>query len=268
MAKQTKVVTRRKKFLEVEIPITKTKFELVGNSIEELENKTIKLDLTRDLRGKSIEAVVKISIEDKKAIANPIKIKLMPYFIKRMIRKRISYVEDSLEIPSQESLLSVKPFLITRKRVSRAVRKTIRNKAKNWLEDYISQKTDKEIFNEILTNKLQKPLSLHLKKTYPLSLCEIRVLGIKRPLEPEEVPKKLKKEEMPEIIKEEPEVIDQLKEIEDEKIKKAKEEIEETQEKAIKKEETEKQETEEEVKETKKTLKTKKTKSDQEEEKK
>ena len=35
---------------------------------------------------------------------------------------------------------------------------------------------------------MQKPLSLVLKKTYPLSLCEVRVLAIKRPLEKEEVP--------------------------------------------------------------------------------
>jgi ribosomal protein S3AE len=242
MAKQTKVLTRRRKFMEVEIPITRTKFELVGNSPEEIENKTIKLDLTRDLRGKSMEAVVKIVIENNKPIAHPIKIKLMPYFIRRMIRKRISYVEESFEAPSQESMLTVKPFLITRKKVSRAVRKTIRNKAKNWLEDYISQKTDQEIFNEILTNKLQKPLSLHLKKTYPLSLCEIRVLEIKRPLEKEEVPKKVKKKEVEQAtqkVEEKEEVIDQMKELEQEKIKKAQEEIKKTQEQAIEKEEEE-----------------------------
>jgi len=240
MVKQTKVITKRRKFIEVEIPSTKTKFELIGTSPEEINNKTIKLDLTRDLRGKSMEAVVKIEIKEDKPTAHPIKIKLMPYFIKRMIRKRISYIEDSFETPSQNSMLLVKPFLITRKRVSRAVRKTLRNKAKNWLEDYISQKTDKEIFTEILANKIQKPLSLHLKKTYPLSLCEIRVLEIKHPLKPEEVPKKIKKNEIEEQIttqtEDKEEIIDQLKEIEEEKIKQAEKEIKETQEKASKKE--------------------------------
>ncbi|MFH1358480.1 MAG: hypothetical protein ABIH37_01175 [archaeon] len=243
MAKETKVITRRRKFIEVEIPSTRAKIELVGTTPEDLKDKTIKLDLTRDLRGKSMEAVVKVFIEKEKAVAHPIKIRLMPYFIRRMIRKRISYVEDSFETPSQESMLRIKPFLITRKRVSRVVRKTLRNKAKNWLEDYISQKKDKELFDEILTNRLQKQLSIHLKKTYPLSLCEIRVLEIKRPLKSKEIPKKIKKiiSKEDEIKKQaetiqEPEVIDQLKEIEDEKIKKAQEEIKKTQEKAAKKE--------------------------------
>ena len=272
MAKQTKVITRRRKFIEVEIPITNSKFELVATSPEELENKTIKLDLTRDLRGKSTEAVVKIEIEKNKPIAHPIKIKLMPYFIKRMIRKRISYIEDSFETPSQNSILLIKPFLITRKRVSRVVRKTLRNKAKNWLEDYISQKTDKEILTEILTNKLQKPLSLHLKKTYPLSLCEIRILEIKRPLKPEEVPEKIKEEEIEEQtikeIEDKEEIIDQLKEIEEEKIKQAEKEIKKTQEKATKKEKEESNSEEDVSKQPSdildKDLKAKKTKSKEE----
>ena len=267
MAQQTKVVIRRKKFQDVEIPIINSKIELLGNSPEEVKDKTIKLDLTRQLKGKSVEITVKTNLVDKKLIANPIKINLLPYFIRRMIRKKISYVEDSFETPSQENLVLVKPFLITRKKVSRAVRKTLRNKTKNWLEDYISQKTNQELFSDILFNKLQKSLSLVLKKTYPLSLCEIRILEIKRPLEKNEIPKIIKKKE--ELIKKSDEgFIDQMKEIEEEKIKKAQEDIKKTQKKASELEVKEKTEETEEVKELTKGIKkesakkTKKTKKE------
>ncbi len=254
--KETKLISRRRKFVKVEIPIIRTEIELVEAPLSQIEGKNIKLDLTRQLKGKSIEASVKIVSENGKLVAHPYKIKLMPYFIRRMIRKRISYVEDSFQAPSQESMLIIKPFLITRKRASRAVRKTIRNKCKNWIEDYVAERTDKEIFNEILLNKMQKPLSLVLKKTYPLSLCEIRILEIKRPLRKEEVPKVEKKKVKTETI----EVLDQLKEIEDEKIKKAEEEIKETQHKA---EEIEKEEELE--KKEEKPKKTRKKKEDTEE---
>jgi ribosomal protein S3AE len=246
--KQTKVLTKRKKFIKVDVPLAKTELELVGNTIEDVKDRTIKLDLTRQLRGKGVEATVKIKIEDDKPIAHPIKIKLMPYFIRRMIRKRISYVEDSFETPSQESMIKIKPFIITRKKVSKAVRRTIRNQAKNWLEDYIKERTDLEIFNEILSNILQKPLSLRLKKTYPLYLCEIRIFEIKRPLKPEEVPK-IEKKKIIETQKpaEESEQLDQMAEIEEElkaqKVKEAEEEIKKTQEKAESKEEKVKKET-------------------------
>ncbi|MBD3252411.1 hypothetical protein GF386_01640 [Candidatus Pacearchaeota archaeon] len=230
MVKQTKVLTRRKKFIKVNIPFIKQEIELLGISPKDVENKTIKLDLTRQLKGKSIEATVKVKIENEKPVTHPVKLRLMPYFIRRMIRKRVSYVEDSFETPSQESLLKVKPFFITRKRVSRAVRKTLRNKAKNWIEDYLRTKKDEEIFNEIVTNKIQKPLSLNLKKTYPLSLCEIKVLEIKIPLKPEEIPK----EEIQEPEKKS-ELKDELEKIENQKIKEAEQDIKETQKKALEK---------------------------------
>ena len=244
---KTKVMARRRKFITVDIPFTKTKMDLVANSVEELQGKTIQLDLTRQLRGKSLEATFKIKIKDDKATTYPIKLKLLPYFIRRMIRKRISYVEDSFETPSQESMIKLKPFIITRKKVSRVVRKTIRNQTRNWLEDYIAEKKDNELFSEILANKLQKPLSLRLKKTYPLSLCEIRMIEIKRPLEANEIPKIEKREKKIKINKESESSAQEKTQIEDieEEIKKqeiedAEKEIKKTQEKATELEKKEK----------------------------
>jgi ribosomal protein S3AE len=67
-------------------------------------------------------------------------------------------------------------------KVSRAIRRTLRNSAKNWIIDYLKTKTASEVFEEILSNQFQKPLSLKLKKTYPLAICEIRVFEIKKSL--------------------------------------------------------------------------------------
>ena len=249
MAQTAKVLTKKKKFFSVDIPLIDSEIELAGNTIEELNNRTIKLDLTRQLRGKSVEAVLKVKTQKNSAVAYPIKMVLMPYFIRRMIRKRISYVEDSFNAPTQESLVKIKPFLITRNKVSRAVRKTLRNLTKNWIEDYLAERKDEEIFDDLLTNRLQKPLSLKLKKTYPLSLCEIRILEIIRPLQQSEVPKQKKSdisiseesENLQGIDKKKglkiEEGLDQFAEIEEEKIRKAEKEIKETQEKASKAEE-------------------------------
>ena len=230
--KTDKQLVKRRKFIDVDVPVIRSKIELIGESPKELENRTINLDMTRQLKGKSVELVLRIKLINEKPVASPFKIKLMPYFIRRMIRKRISYVEDSFQTPSQESMLIIKPFLITKRRVSRAIRKTLRNKAKNFIEDYTAERKDEEIFSEILSNRMQRSLSLVMKKTYPLSLCEIRILEIVRPLKEDEIPKIKPKEKRKEKIQEEGEFIDQMKEIEDERIKKAEKEIKETQEKA------------------------------------
>jgi ribosomal protein S3AE len=96
-----------------------------------------------------------------------------------MLRKSISYVEDSFHTQTKESDIIIKPFLITRKTVSRTIRKTLRNSARNWIMDYTKTKNDDELFEDILNGKMQKDLSIKLKKIYPLALCEIRILEIK-----------------------------------------------------------------------------------------
>jgi ribosomal protein S3AE len=104
----------------------------------------------------------------------------MPYFLKRMVRKGTNYVEDSFSAKCEDAQMRIKPFLVTRRKVSRKVRKALRDKAREEIIDYIKNKKSAELFDEIAKNTLQKPLSIKLKKIYPLSLCEIRVLKVER----------------------------------------------------------------------------------------
>lgn len=193
MAKEKK----RKKFFDVEIPLIGKETHLQAYNINELEGKTIKYDLTRFLKGKSTLIKLKVKIEGEKAVAYPIETKLMPYFIKRMVRKGTNYVEDSFSTKCKNAQLRIKPFLITRRKVSRAVRKALRNKAKEELIEYVKDKDTEILFDDILKNQIQKPLSLKLKKIYPLSLCEIRIFKIEKEFENKEkkTPKKSVKKE-------------------------------------------------------------------------
>jgi ribosomal protein S3AE len=170
---------KKKKFWNVEMPIIKKETQLYALNIEELENKIIKYDLTRILKGKCILMDLKVSVKDKKATAKPLKLKLLPSFLKRMIRKNTNYIEDSILTSSKKDDILVKPFLITRRKVSKKVRKALGEKAREEIIEYCKKTDTDSIFNDILKNKLQKDLSLKLKKIYPLSLCEIRILQIK-----------------------------------------------------------------------------------------
>jgi ribosomal protein S3AE len=124
-----------------------------------------------------------------------------------MARKGTNYVEDSFSTNCTNAQLRIKPFLVTRKKVSRAVRKALRQKAKEELITYCADKDSETIIEDIIKNKLQKQLSLILKKIYPLSSCEIRAIKIEKELEVAEVPatkkKKSKKTESEEEKKEE-----------------------------------------------------------------
>jgi len=170
----------KKKFFEVEIPLIRQKIKLIAYEISQLNNRTVKLDLTRMLRGQNIEALIKIKVEDEKAVGKIKKLSVLGFFIRRMMRKSISYIEDSFSAECSDSILRLKPFLITRKKVTRAVRTALRNEANRYLKEYARDKPAEEIFSDIINSKLQRALSLKLKKIYPLALCEIREIRIEK----------------------------------------------------------------------------------------
>ncbi len=198
------IAKRKKKFFEVEIPLLNRQTQLIAYELKELDGRYIKYDLTRLLRGKNMTLQLKVGVNGEKAVAKPREIRLLPYFLRRMVRKGTNYVEDSFSTECKDFQIRIKPFLITRKKVSRAVRKALREKAREEIEKYAKSKRVEELFEEILKNQLQKPLSLKLKKIYPLSLCEIRVLKVEKEIGgKKEEPEKEKAEEKNSAVKEE-----------------------------------------------------------------
>lgn len=165
----------KKKFVDVEIPILQETMQVLGDN-ETLPGRTIKLDLSRKLRGRGLEAVFNIMLKDGKLVAYPKNLTLMRSYIQRMMRKRISYVEDSFTVQIKDVKVTIKPFLITRKKVSRAIRNNLRRTSRETILEYIKDKTFMDLATDVLGNNLQKEMHPKLKKVYPLSLCEIRVL--------------------------------------------------------------------------------------------
>ncbi len=189
------IAKKRQKFFDVDMPIINKETQLKALEIKELEGREIKYDLTRILKGKSIILKLSVKIKGEKATSTPKEIKVMPYFLKRAVRKGTNYVEDSFSLDCKNAQLRIKPLLVTRRRVSREVKKALRERAKEELIKHVKTKNSEEIFEEVLQNRLQKELSLKLKKIYPLSLCEIRVLKVEKELEGKAPEKKEVKKE-------------------------------------------------------------------------
>lgn len=168
----------RKKFFEVSVPLTAAKVHVYGHSAEQFEGQIVKVDLTKSLRGKSLELRAKIKNNNGVLESTPVALELLSSYLRKAIRKGTDYVEDSFEIETKDAKMRVKPFLLTRRRVSRAIRKELRENARKFIEGHCKVRSAEEIFSDVTANKLQKELSYKLKKVYPLAFCEIRVLEI------------------------------------------------------------------------------------------
>jgi len=218
---------RKQKFFNVEIPIIGKEVQLYGYDIEEFQGRTILYDLTRLLRGKGIVIKLKVDVKDEKATTKPKELKVMPYFIRRMMRKGTNYVEDSFSAECKDAKIKIKPFLLTRKKVSRAVRKALREKAREELIAYVKNKDSKTIFDDIMNNRTQKTLGQTLKKIYPLSLCEIKTITIEKEIstpEKQKVPIEKKEESSDTPSEEETKKIPAKKSVAKKKIKEKPEE--------------------------------------------
>ena len=160
------------------MPLINKVTHLQAYEIKELGDRFIRYDMTRILKGKSAILTFGTKVDSDEVQTVPIELRLLPYYLRRMVRRGTNYVEDSFLTDGKNSKVRIKPFLVTRRKVSRAVRKTLRNRAREELMLWAKDLTDEKMFDEILRGKVQKELSLKLKKIYPLSLCEIRVLKV------------------------------------------------------------------------------------------
>ncbi len=171
-------MAEKKKFIDVEIPILHKSIRVLG-TLKDLDGRTIKLDLARQMRGKGLIVTFHIFNFEEKLIAVPKKTELIKSYLARIIRKRTDIVEDSFLAHCSDIRATIKPFLITRKKVSKAVRRSLRNVSREFLLNYLKEKSYDEVCNEILEGSLQKNMLPKLKKVYPLAFCDIRIFETK-----------------------------------------------------------------------------------------
>lgn len=170
----------KKKLYDVKLEIVNSIVPIIATTPEKLIGKTIKLDLTKILKGKGSEGTFLIQKENDQLIGKIIAYKLFPSYVVRLIGVGGDIVEDSFLIKIKDYNLRIKPFLITRKKVNRSVRNALRIEMKNFLTKILADKEKEKIFQAIFTNMLQKKLVKRLKKIYPLAICELRVVKIEK----------------------------------------------------------------------------------------
>jgi len=209
----TKVV--KKKWYSIVTP----KF-LGGNSIgesylvtpESAFNRKIRLNLMQvsgDVRDQS--SAVKFIVtgfKDNHLQTRLVGYNHIPSAIKRMVRRRMSRVDDSFNAETKDNaVVRIKPMVLTRGKVSKAVKYNLRKSIKNELIERIKKLTYEELFVQVLKNNLQNDLKKKFTKIYPLRTVLIRAVVEVKPgakkikevkkeeVKVEEKPKKEVKEE-------------------------------------------------------------------------
>lgn len=170
------MAVQKRKFFDVNIEILNASTQVLAFNHEDLKGKMLRLDLSRFLKGKSSEGKFIITKKDDNLIATMESFEMPLSYIRKLIGHGTSIVEDSFVVNCSDGKLRIKPFLITRQKVHRSVRSSLRKIAKQEIISFTLGKTKQQIFNAVLDTILQKTILKKLKKIYPLGVCELRAV--------------------------------------------------------------------------------------------
>lgn len=152
------------------------------------------MNLVNDTKRQNVNIHFKVvEIDDNKAKTKITGYEIVPSSVKRFVRRDSMKIDISFTCEtSDNSLLRVKPLIVTKFDVKGSVAAKLRNNAISFLVKTIKNMGYDDIVNDLISHKLQNAMKESLNKIYPLKVCEIRYLGIEAREKPQEAKVEIK----------------------------------------------------------------------------
>ncbi len=100
---------------------------------------------------------------------------LSPSSVKRLVRRSKKKMDDSFIAQSQDGKkVRLKYVLIAKGKAKGSVTAALRRQAREFLAKETSSQSLDSLFQALIQHRVQKGLSMALKKTYPLAVAELR----------------------------------------------------------------------------------------------
>lgn len=224
---KTAIKVKKKKWFEIVAPKLFDERVIGETTVTEasrLIGKPVLLNLmalTNDPRKQNISIKFNVeSVKDDKAFTRVTGYYLSSSSFRRMMRRATKRIDDSIIAETSDNVrVRIKPFLLTRKYVTGSISSNVRKLTRSFISKQVKKNTYEELVDAVVTNKFQRSLSAHLKRIYPLRVCEIKTLYIEKERK-RKVEKKPKAEEKVQEIKSEPKKEEPKTEVKEEKKKK------------------------------------------------
>jgi len=118
-----------------------------------------------------------VNAEENKLKTKIIGYEYLPSSVRRLVRRRMSKVDDSLVVMTKDGQkVRIKPVVLTRGKVTHAVEFKIRASVKKEVIDIVNNTPYDELFTSVLKNKLQNEIKNKFSILYPIRAVVIRVL--------------------------------------------------------------------------------------------
>ena len=134
--------------------------------------------LTGNFRQQNMKVIFQIyKVSGLKAFSDIKEVALYDAYVRRIVRKGTSRVDDSFEVNTKDNItVRVKPLVVTRYRAHYRQKSEIRKKYKEFLMNKIPELTYKELVEKVINKELQSEAFPILNKIFPVQHVEIRRL--------------------------------------------------------------------------------------------
>ncbi|HLD06382.1 MAG TPA: hypothetical protein VJC16_02505 [Candidatus Nanoarchaeia archaeon] len=100
--------------------------------------------------------------------------------VKRMVRRKKIRIDESFPCATKDGKrIRIKPFLVTYSLAKGSVLQSLHKHTLQFLKKEIAKLDFEQVIHDIIIRKLQQEMQAHLKKIYPLAVCEIRQILLK-----------------------------------------------------------------------------------------
>ncbi|MFH1396260.1 MAG: hypothetical protein ABIG93_02580, partial [archaeon] len=180
--KQVKIKVKKKTWFKVLAPAIFGMKEIGESYLTTAENAVGRLmkvnlrNLTGSMRDQNVYITLKISGTKGSALqTQAVGYELVPIFLKRIIRKRSSRIDEVLKFKTQNNKeIVLKALILTFNRNNRSVGTSIRKALQELLNEEISKTNFETFLGNLVNMKVQHGLKKKLNKIYPLKDVLIR----------------------------------------------------------------------------------------------
>jgi small subunit ribosomal protein S3Ae len=156
--------------------------ETLIEDAQQLKGKFVSANLstiTNDMKKQNIMMTFRVNkVEEGKGQAEIIGMTIVQGFVKRLVRRGRTKIDDSFLVKSKDGqAIRIKPLIITNTECVRSTTSQIRMEARRVLSDKIARNGFVNVVQDILNFRIQKDLKERLNKIHPIKSVDIRVFS-------------------------------------------------------------------------------------------
>ncbi|MEK6907311.1 MAG: hypothetical protein AABW45_02190 [Nanoarchaeota archaeon] len=181
---ETQIIKKKKKWFGI---IAGPEFknaeigETLSNEDAPLVGRTLEVNLAninQDPKSQNIKIKFKIKeVKGNEAYAEVISYAMLSTYVKRVIKPAKEKIDDSFVYTTKDNVkVKIKTIMLTKAKTQHSVLSSIRKKSHEYLQDYCKKNEYGGLIVDLSSHNIQRDLKNFLKKVYPLSVCEIRMM--------------------------------------------------------------------------------------------